>query len=251
MVIKMTNSFERLQKVIARSGVTSRRKAEQFILDGRVKVNGKKTTILGTKVSPMDKVEVDDIPLEKEVPVYYMLYKPQGVISSVKDDKNRRVVLDYFPDIKERIYPIGRLDYHTSGLLLLTNDGAFANLLLHPSHEVDKIYIAKIKGIPSKYELGRFKKGIVSDNEILKAEDAIVLSTDRKKNTSIIQITLHEGKNRQVRRMFEELGHEVIKLKREKFGSLTLKGLQSGGYRPLTPHEVKQMRHLATKIVEL
>src|SRR5699024_502451 len=116
---KMTNSHERLQKVIARSGVTSRRKAEQLILDERVKVNGEKITVLGTKVSPTDEVEVDDIPLEKEAPVYYMLYKPQGVISSVEDDKNRKVILDYFTHVKERIYPIGRLDYHTSGLILL------------------------------------------------------------------------------------------------------------------------------------
>lgn len=248
---KMSNTLERLQKVIARSGITSRRKAEQFILDRRVKVNGKTITELGTKVSSMDKVEVDDVPLEKEAPVYYMLYKPQGVISSVKDDKDRKVVLDYFPNIKERIYPIGRLDYHTSGLILLTNDGEFANLLLHPSHGVDKVYIAKIKGIPSKHDLGRFKKGITSENDVLKAKDVSILSTDRKNNTTILQITLHEGKNRQVRRMFEETGHEVVKLKREKFGSLTLKGLQAGHYRPLTPHEVKQMRNIATKIVKL
>lgn len=246
----MTNSFERLQKVIARSGITSRRKAEKLIQDGRVTVNGKKETQLGTKVSQADDVKVDNIPLEKEAPVYYMLYKPQGVISSVKDDKNRRVVLDYFPEVKERIYPIGRLDYHTSGLLLLTNDGEFANLLLHPSHGVDKVYIAKVKGIPTKYELGKFKKGIASQSDILKAIDATLLSADRKNNTSIIQITLQEGKNRQVRRMFEELNYEVVKLKREKFGILTLNGLQAGDYRPLRPHEIKQMRNLATKIVK-
>lgn len=246
----MTNTFERLQKVIAKSGITSRRKAEKLIEDGRVKVNGKTVTQLGTKVSQTDEVEVDDIPLEKEAPVYYMLYKPQGVISSVKDDKNRRVVLDYFPDIKERIYPIGRLDYHTSGLLLLTNDGEFANLLLHPSHGVNKVYIAKIKGIPTKKELNKFKKGIASQNDILKANDATLLSADRKNNTSIIQVTLQEGKNRQVRRMFEELDYTVLKLKREKFGTLTLNGLQAGDYRPLKPHEIKQIRNLAAKIVK-
>ncbi|HLQ72006.1 MAG TPA: pseudouridine synthase [Bacillota bacterium] len=246
----MTNNLERLQKVIARSGVTSRRKAEQFIINGRVKVNGKKITKLGTKVSPTDNVEVDDILLEKEAPVYYMLYKPQGVISSVKDDKNRAVVLDYFPDVTKRIYPIGRLDYNTSGLLLLTNDGEFANSLLHPSHEVDKVYIAKIKGIPTKQQLGKFQKGITSQHDVLKANDAIILSSDRKKNTSIIQVTLHEGKNRQVRRMFDELGFEVKKLKREKFGFLTLKGLNPGDQRKLTPHEVKQLHNLATRNVK-
>src|SRR5699024_11182485 len=171
----MTNTFERLQKVIAKSGITSRRKAEKLIEDGRVKVNGKTVTQLGTKVSQTDEVEVDDIPLEKEAPVYYIFYKPQGVISSVKDDKNRSVVLDYFPDVTRRIYPIGRLDYHTSGLLLLTNDGEFANMLLHPSHEVDKVYVAKVKGIPTKSELGRFKKGMTSQNDLLKAKDTAIL----------------------------------------------------------------------------
>src|SRR5699024_3223097 len=196
----MTNTFERLQKVIAKSGITSRRKAEKLIEDGRVKVNGKTVTQLGTKVSQTDEVEVDDIPLEKEAPVYYMLYKPQGVISSVEDDKSRLVVVAYSADIQKHLHPIVRLHYHASGLLFLTNDGEFANLLLHPSHGVNKVYIAKIKGIPTKKELNKFKKGIASQNDLLKANDATLLSADRKNNTSIIQVTLQEGKNRQVRR---------------------------------------------------
>lgn len=245
----MTNALERLQKVIAKSGITSRRKAEQFIQDGRVKVNGKTITILGTRVSPSDEVTVDGVPLEKEGPVYYILYKPQGVISSVKDDKNRKVVLDYFPDIDERIFPIGRLDYHTSGLLLLTNDGDFANLLLHPRYEIDKVYVAKVKGIPTKNELLKLKKGIISEKDVLRANDVSVISTDGNNNTCILQLTLHEGRNRQVHRMIQALGYYILKLKREKFGSLTLKGLKYGEYRSLTPHEVKQMRVLATKNV--
>src|SRR5690606_141484 len=122
---------ERLQKVIAQSGLTSRRKAEQLIVEGKVKVNNQIVTTLGTKVGPQDEIEVDGVPLEKEAPVYYMLYKPRGVISSVKDDKGRKTVLDFFPEVEERIYPIGRLDYDSSGLILLTNDGEFANLLMH------------------------------------------------------------------------------------------------------------------------
>src|SRR5690625_1298730 len=134
----MTSSEERLQKVIAQSGVTSRRKAEQLMVEGKVKVNEKVVTKLGTKVSPKDKVEVEGIPLEKEAASYYMLYKPRGVISSLNDDKNRKIVTDYLPGITERIFPVGRLDYDTSGILLLKNDGEFANILLHPKYEVEK-----------------------------------------------------------------------------------------------------------------
>lgn len=242
----MTKSMERLQKVIAQSGVTSRRKAEKLIADGKVKVNGKVVRTLGTKVSPDDKIEVDGVPLEKEPPVYYLLYKPRRVISSVKDDKGRKVVTDLLSeDVIERVYPIGRLDYDTSGILLLTNDGEFANLLMHPRYEIEKVYVAKIKGIPKKEELGKLRKGVKSDNDVLRAVQYKLLSSDRKSNTSIVELTLHEGKNRQVRRMFEALGYPVLKLKREKYGFLTLDGLQSGEYRPLTPKEVKQLRQYA------
>ncbi|TRM12608.1 rRNA pseudouridine synthase [Lentibacillus cibarius] len=242
----MTNTKERLQKVIAQSGVTSRRKAEKLIVDGKVKVNGKVITELGTKVSTQDKIEVNGVRLEKEEPVYYLFYKPREVISSLKDDKGRTVVTDYLGDIPERIYPIGRLDYDTSGILLLTNDGTFANQLMHPRYEIDKIYVAKIKGIPTKKELQELKKGIHSNNELLKAVRYKVLETDKRKNATILEITLHEGKNRHIRRMMEELGYPVMKLKREKYGILDLQGLQPGNFRRLTPHEVKKMRHSAT-----
>lgn len=246
----MSNEKERLQKVIAQSGITSRRKAEGLILEGKVKVNNQVIRELGTKVGPEDKIEVNGIPLEKELPVYYMFYKPRGVISSVKDDKDRKVVLDYFENIEERIYPIGRLDYDTSGILLLTNDGEFANLLMHPKHGVQKVYVAKIKGIPSKMELGRLRKGVKDKGDILKATEYRVLSTDKKKNSMVIEITLQEGKNRHVRRMMEQLGYPVLKLKRERYGLLTLDGLRVGEFRKLSPKEVNQMRNLATKIVE-
>lgn len=246
----MTNTYERLQKVIAQSGVTSRRKAEELIVAGKVKVNGKVITELGTKVSSDDRIEVEGVELVKEPPVYYLFYKPRGVISSVKDDKGRKVVTDFFPEIDERIYPIGRLDYDTSGILLLTNDGEFANLVMHPKHGVEKVYVAKIKGIPSKVELARLRKGVKDKNEILKAIRYQVISTDKKKNTTILELTLREGKNRHVRRMMEQLGYPVVKLKREKYGLLTLDGLRVGEYRTLNPKEVKQMRNLASQIVE-
>ncbi|GGB33816.1 pseudouridine synthase [Virgibacillus dakarensis] len=246
----MTNKFERLQKVIAKSGVTSRRKAEQLITDGKVKVNGSITTELGTKVSTADEIEVNGVPLQQEALVYYMLYKPRGVISSVKDDKNRKVVTDFFPGIQERIFPIGRLDYDSSGIILLTNDGEFANHLMHPRYGIEKVYVAKVKGIPSKPELNKLRKGIKVDRDILKAVGYKFLSTDKDTNTAIIEITLQEGKNRHIRRMMEQLGYPVTKLKRERYGVLTLKGLKPGESRPLTPHEVKMMRQQASKIVE-
>ncbi|WP_050615598.1 pseudouridine synthase [Bacillus testis] len=238
--------MERLQKIIAHSGVASRRKAEELILDGKVKVNGEVVKTLGTKVGQNDKVEVNGVPLENEAPVYFVLNKPRGVISAVQDDKNRKVVTDFFPLVEERIYPVGRLDYDTSGLLIMTNDGEFANLLMHPKNEVDKVYVAKVKGIPMREQLKKLIHGIKLEDGMTAPAKVKVISTDKKKNTSIIQITIHEGRNRQVRRMFEAIGHPVIKLKREQYGFLTLKGLRPGDARELTPHEVKQLRVMAS-----
>lgn len=244
-MIIVSNGQERLQKLIAQSGVTSRRKAEELIMQGKVKVNGKVVTELGTKAGPNDEVEVNGIPLAKEEPVYFLFYKPRGVISAVKDDKDRKVVTDFFPDVAERIFPVGRLDYDTTGVLLLTNDGDFAQKLIHPSSELEKVYIAKVKGIPQKDDINKLRKGIISDGEKLRAVSAKILSMDKQKNQSIIQIVLHEGRNRQVRRMLEGIGLLVQKLKRERLAFLTVEGLVPGEYRVLTPHEVKQLRALA------
>ncbi|HEX6594567.1 MAG TPA: pseudouridine synthase [Bacillota bacterium] len=243
----MSKKLQRLQKVIAQSGITSRRKAERLIESGHVKVNGKRVTKLGTKVSPKDQIEVDGVLLEKEQPVYFILNKPRGVISSLKDDKNRKVITDYLPTVDERIFPIGRLDYNTSGLILLTNDGEFANRLMHPRYGVHKVYITKIKGIPSKPELEKLRKGIKDKNDLLKAVQYKVKSVNKKDQTMLLEITLREGKNRHIRRMLDALGYPVIKLKRERYGLLTLKGLQPGQYRALTPKEVKQMWNLTKK----
>jgi 23S rRNA pseudouridine2605 synthase len=238
--------MERLQKVIAHAGFASRRKAEQLIQEGKVTVNGKVVKELGVKVSPNDKVEVAGVPVEREAPVYYLFYKPRGVISSVNDDKGRKVVLDFFPLIQQRIYPVGRLDYDTSGLLLLTNDGEFANLLMHPKSEVEKMYVVKTKGIPTIEGLKSLQRGIKLEDG--KTAPAIVkmTSSDSKKQTAIVEITIHEGRNRQVRRMFDAIGTPVLKLKRERYGFLTLAGLNTGGYRELSPHEVKQLRTVAS-----
>ncbi|RSD27298.1 23S rRNA pseudouridine(2605) synthase RluB [Mesobacillus subterraneus] len=239
--------MERLQKVIAHAGIASRRKAEELILQGRVKVNGTVVKELGRKVTPSDRVEVDGVQIEGEEPVYFLFYKPRGVISSVQDEKGRKVVTDFFETIEQRIYPVGRLDYDTSGLLLLTNDGEFANLLMHPSNEIDKVYVAKVKGIPSKEKLTSLARGVMLEDGKTAPARTKLLSVDKKKDTSIVEITIHEGRNRQVRRMFEAVGHPVLKLKREKYGFLTLSGLRTGEIRELTHHEVKQLRVLAMK----
>ncbi|WP_243386465.1 23S rRNA pseudouridine(2605) synthase RluB [Bacillus kexueae] len=237
--------MERLQKVIAHAGIASRRKAEEMILDGKVKVNGTVIRELGVKVTEQDRIEVNGVPIEREEPVYFLLYKPKGVISSVKDDKGRKVVTDFFENIEKRVYPIGRLDYDTSGLLLMTNDGEFANLLMHPRYEIEKVYVAKVKGIPSKTELRQLEKGINLEDGMTAPAKVKVMSIDKKKQTAIIEIIIHEGRNRQVRRMFEKIGHPVLKLKRERYAFLDLHGLRPGDARELSPHEVKQLRHLA------
>ncbi|MEI3604700.1 pseudouridine synthase [Pseudogracilibacillus sp. SE30717A] len=246
----MSTNLERLQKVIAQSGLTSRRKAEELIISGRVKVNSKVVTTLGTKVSPKDEIAVDDVPIEKEKFVYYLLYKPRGFISAVEDDRGRETVIDLMEDVQQRIFPIGRLDYTTSGILLLTNDGDFAHLLMHPKHEIEKVYVAKVKGIPSKSSLNRMIKGVTDNGELLKAMNYKVISVDKKKETMILEITLHEGKNRHIRRMMDQIGHPILKLKRERYGSLTLKQLQPGRFRPLTRQEVHQLTMQASKNVK-
>lgn len=237
--------MERLQKVIAQAGVTSRRKAEELIEQGRVKVNGKLVKELGTKVSGNEKIEVDGIPVEREEPVYFLFYKPTGVISTVEDDKGRKAVTDYFHAVEQRVFPVGRLDYDTSGALLLTNDGDFANKLMHPSYKVEKVYVVKVKGIVTKEIIQQLQKGVhLEDGKTAKSQ-ARILSIDKQKEKSIVELTIHEGKNRQVRRMFEALGYPVQKLKRERYGFLELTGLNSGEYRELKPYEVKQLRNQA------
>lgn len=238
--------MERLQKVISRAGVASRRKAEQLILEGRVKVNGEVVKELGTKVSESDTVEVDGIKLEKEDKVYFLLYKPRGVISAVTDDKGRKTVVDFFKNkVEQRIFPVGRLDYDTSGLILLTNDGEFSNLLTHPRYEIDKTYVARLKGVPTIENLKKLQRGIRLEDGKTAPAKVKLLSKDHKANKSICEITIHEGRNRQVRRMFEAIGTPVVKLKRERYAFLDLGNLKPGEYRKLTKHEVKLLRVLA------
>ncbi|MDU2138191.1 MAG: pseudouridine synthase, partial [Staphylococcus warneri] len=227
------------------SGYTSRRKAETLITDGKVKVNGQVVTELGTKVSNSDTVEVEGIKLEQEDKIYILFNKPAQVITSVSDDRGRKVVTDYFKDIETRIYPVGRLDYDTSGLLLLTNDGEFTNLMTHPRYHIKKKYVAKLKGYLMREEVKALEKGIELEDGFTQPAQVKVKNQDKDKNTTLVEITISEGRNRQVRRMFEHFGHQVSKLTRIQFGPLDIKGLNAGEGRVLTPHEVKTIRHLA------
>lgn len=230
--------MERLQKVIAASGISSRRKAEELIVDGKVKVNGKVVTELGTKVSGKDIVEVNGKVISKEEKEYYLLNKPRGVITSTSDDKNRKTVVDLI-NTKARIFPVGRLDYDTTGLILLTNDGEFANIMMHPKNQIDKVYIAKVKGLIKGEQINKLKEGITLDNQLLKASRVKLRKTNLETNTSIVEITIHEGKNHQIKRMFESVGFPVLKLKREREGFFQLENLKSGEYRKLTPKEIQ------------
>lgn len=241
---------DRLQKVIAQAGITSRRKAESYIVEGRVKVNGKLVTTLGTKVTAKDLVEVDGVPIDREKKVYYVLNKPRGYVSTVDDEKDRDTVIDLLPDVTERIFPIGRLDYASSGILLLTNDGDFAHLLMHPKHEIEKVYIVKIKGIASKVKLESLRKGVESDGDTLRLSQYKVMSIDKKADSMILEVRLHEGKNRHIRRMFEQLGHPVSKLRREQYGIVSLDKLQTGSYRELTRQEIHLLKEIARENVK-
>lgn len=230
--------MERLQKVIAQAGIASRRKAEELIKDGKVKVNGEVKKELGTKVSESDKVEVNNKPIEKETKEYYLLNKPRGVIATTNDEHGRKTVTDLI-ETSARIYPVGRLDYDTTGAILLTNDGEFANILMHPSNKIDKVYLAKLEGIIKGEQINALKNGVMLDDVLVKASRVKLKKVNQENSTSMVEITIHEGKNHQVKRMFESVGFHVEKLTRERIGIFDIKNLKSGQYRKLTPKEVQ------------
>ena len=235
--------MERLQKRIANSGYTSRRKAEELIKEGRVKVNNEVVDTLGYKVKVSDKVYVDDKLLEKEEKVYFLLNKPRGIVSTTIDDKDRKSIVDII-DTDVRIFPVGRLDYDTTGLIILTNDGELSNIITDSKNDVEKMYIAKIKGLLEAEKIYKLKKGIIIDGIKTKRAKVKVKRYDKKNDTSIVEITITEGRNHQVKKMFEEVGCPVLKLKRERIAFLSIDGLNSGDYRKLTPKEVKQLYNL-------
>ena len=233
--------MERIQKVIANSGYCSRRKAEEYIQNRQVKVNGEVISELGYKASYEDYIEVNGTPIKKkEEIVYYLLNKPRGVVTTASDDKGRKTVVDLIKTDK-RIYPVGRLDYDTTGIILLTNDGELTNILTHPKNEVEKVYVAKIKGLITKEDLKRLCSGVVIDGFKTSKSKAKILKVDKKTNSSVVELIIHEGKNHQVKKMFEAIGYPVLKLKRESIAFLTLDGVKSGSYRELSIKEVKKL----------
>lgn len=238
--------MERLQKIMAQAGVASRRKCEELILEGKVQVNGETVTELGTKADPaQDIITVSGKPIKNEKKVYVMLNKPKGVITSASDPEGRKIVSDYLKGIKERVYPIGRLDYDTEGLLLLTNDGEFANLLSHPKYHVPKTYLATVKGVPHGTELDKLRQGIMLEDGMTSPAEVEYKDVDPDNKQSVISITIHEGRNRQVRRMFEAISHPVLRLKRISYGDLLLQNLKRGLYRHLTADEINQLLQMA------
>ena len=234
--------MERLQKVIASSGYCSRRKAEELIGKGLVTVNGETVREMGVRVGPKDEILVEGNAISKEAKEYYLLYKPRGVVTTVSDDKHRKTVVDLIPTAA-RIYPVGRLDYDTTGVLILTNDGTLANGLMHPKNRIDKCYVAKVKGVPDAKGLKLLQRGIVVDRMKVRASRVKMKKVDKKNNTCMIYLTIHDGRNHQVKKMLESIGSEVLKLKRESVSFLTLDGLNSGEYRRLNPKEIHKLYH--------
>lgn len=237
----------RLQKYLADAGVASRRKAEELIARGKVKVNGKVVTEMGCKIDPK-KDEV--LYLDKKIStkdtklVYIMLHKPAGYVTTAKEQFGRPSVLDLIKGVDERIYPVGRLDYDTSGLLLLTNDGDLTYKLTHPKHDVDKTYIAKLYGVPDEGALQKFRRGVIIDGVRTKPAKIQIIDKEKDMRFCTAEIIIHEGRNRQVRKMCEAIKHPVAQLQRVATGDLTMGDLQKGKFRHLTEKEVKYLKKL-------
>ncbi len=236
--------MERISKVIASSGYVSRRGADELIKNGKVLVNGEKA-LLGQKVSNEDIITINGEVLKKSDGnyVYYLLNKPRGVVTTNSDEKGRKTVIDLI-STNVRIYPVGRLDYDTTGALLLTNDGNLTNKLIHPKNIIDKTYLAKIKGIVSIPDIYKLKKGVIIDGFKTSPARVKLRKVDKQKDTSLVELTIHEGHNHQVKKMFESLGYDVMKLTRLSFAGLDVKNLKSGEYRELSVKEVKTLYSL-------
>lgn len=239
--------MERLQKVMAHAGIASRRKCEEIIKEGRVSVNNQQVTEMGYQVKKDDVIKVDGVPIQREVRTYILLNKPRGTVSTVDDPHDRETVIDLIDGIEERIYPVGRLDYDTTGALLLTNDGELANKLMHPRYEFEKTYVAKVEGEVSHDEIKLLQTGVKIDGKLSAPAKAKLLDYDFKTKKSLVELIIHEGKNHQVKKMFEAINHPVEKLTREKYGFLTTKGLQSGQWRELKNHEVRELYQVVNR----
>lgn len=233
----------RLQKYLASCGVASRRTSEKLIADGRVSVDGVTVTEMGTQVEEGQKVCVDGKPVQPEAQKHYLMYhKPAGEVTTAHDPEGRATVLDRFRDYPVRLYPVGRLDYDSEGLLLLTNDGDLTESMLHPSREVEKVYLARVSNVVTPQEAKRLERGVMVDGRMTARAKAKILSQQNLFTDMLI--TIHEGRNRQVRKMVEQIGHQVVLLRRIRFGPLKLGDLPRGMWRPLTEEELAQIRQL-------
>ena len=231
---------ERIQKILARAGICSRRKAEEYIAAGRVTVDGQVITRPGLKVNPEQAaISVDGKPVRQEEKIYILLHKPPGYVTTMSDPQGRPIVTDLLPEIKHRVFPVGRLDLDSEGALILTNDGALGNKILHPRFEVNKTYEATVRGVPKTAGLRQLEQGIMLDGKNTWPARLQVLN--RKKGATTIEIIIHEGKKRQVRKMFQAIGHPVLRLKRTAYGGLKLGTLSRGKYRFLTKFDLKKL----------
>ncbi len=237
---------ERLQKVLSHAGVCSRRKAEELITKGQVRVNGRVVRELGSEADPMrDTIEVMGEVIRRERPKYFLFYKPDRVITSLSDPEGRRTVADYFRNVRERVFPVGRLDYHSEGAILMTNDGELDNLLTHPRYQVNKVYEVTVRGRFSPKAAEKMAKGVKIDTGMTAPCEIEILEYNKEKNKTKVRMTLHEGKNREIRKMMEVFHHMVFELVRVQYAFLTLNGLKRGEYRKLTREEVKKLYDLA------
>jgi len=242
-------TLERLHKVLAAAGAGSRRQCEQFIVEGRVTVNGEVVRELGTKVeSETAEISLDGEQVKLSRPVYYMVNKPRGVVSTCRDEMGRPGVVELVPGTPKRIYPVGRLDLDSTGLVLLTNDGALAQRLTHPSFEIQKTYEVRVRGLVSDQTLDRLKKGVWLSDGRARVEGCEIRR--RRETVTELVVTLHEGINREIRRVFAKVGHPVLSLKRISIGTLELGDLKEGHHRKLTPAELDGLRRLAGAAVK-
>lgn len=245
--------MERIQKRIAASGLTSRRKAEELILEGRVKVNGEVVNSLGCKVRPSDEVSVDDVVVFKTSSIYLALNKPRSCVSTVNDDLGRKTVMDLLPpEYRDlRIFPVGRLDYDTKGVILLTNDGNFMNMMVGPKSGIQKEYLVRVKGIMNKDDLDKLENGVMVNGKLTLPAIVSIESIDRANSSTLVRIVITQGMNHQVKEMFKTIGYEVKRLTRVRFGCVEINDLSEGAIRRLDIHEVKTLIELskASKIL--
>lgn len=232
--------MERLQKILAKAGIASRRRCEELILAGRVMVDGRVINELGFKVDPEKSIiTFDGQPLAREKIIYILLNKPAGYVTTLSDPQGRPIVTDLLPEIRQRVFPVGRLDFDTEGALILTNDGRLSQFIQHPRHEINKTYVAVVKGVPSPAKISQLEKGIVIDNQ--KTWPARVRVIEQQKTESALELIIHEGKKRQVRKMLAAVGHPVKTLRRTAYGNLQLGKLAPGKYRFLSEKDLKKI----------